>query len=129
MVEVNGDAANIQRGRIYLLPPLPYMEFLGLMSKTRALLTDSGGIQEETTYLKIPCLTLRDNTERPVTVELGTNQIVGLDKGKIIPSLCRIMDNAWPLSMTPPLWDGHAAERIVKVLESKRSILCSRSAA
>jgi UDP-N-acetylglucosamine 2-epimerase (non-hydrolysing) len=104
------------------------MEFLRLMFKTRALLTDSGGIQEETTFLKIPCLTLRDNTERPVTVELGTNQVVGLDQGRIMSSLCRIMENTWPIAMTPPLWDGRAAERIVKVLHSKRFLLCSRTA-
>ena len=129
LVELNGNAASIQRGFIYLLPPLPYMEFLRLMSKTRALLTDSGGIQEETTFLNIPCLTLRDNTERPVTVELGTNQIVGLDQGRIMSSLCRIMENTWPTAMTPPLWDGRAAERIAKVLQSTRSRLCSRTAA
>jgi UDP-N-acetylglucosamine 2-epimerase (non-hydrolysing) len=122
LVELNGDAANIERGFIYLLPPLPYMEFLRLMSKTRALLTDSGGIQEETTFLNIPCLTLRDNTERPVTVELGTNQIVGLDQGRIISSLCCIMENTWPTAMTPPLWDGRAAERVVEVLQKKLSL-------
>ncbi len=129
LVDLNDGLQKIQRGSIYLLPPLPYMEFLRLMSKTRALLTDSGGIQEETTFLNIPCLTLRDNTERPVTVELGTNQIVGLDQGKIISSLCRIMENTWSTAMTPPLWDGRAAERIVKALQSKRSVLCSRNAA
>jgi UDP-N-acetylglucosamine 2-epimerase (non-hydrolysing) len=129
LVELNGNAASIEQGFVYLLPPLPYMEFLRLMSKTRALLTDSGGIQEETTFLNIPCLTLRDNTERPVTVELGTNQIVGLDHGRIISSLCRIMENTWSTAVTPPLWDGHAAERIVKVLQQERSFLRSRSAA
>jgi UDP-N-acetylglucosamine 2-epimerase (non-hydrolysing) len=128
LVDLNDNWEKIQRGSIYLLPPLPYMEFLRLMFKTRALLTDSGGIQEETTFLKIPCLTLRDNTERPVTVELGTNQVVGLDQGRIMFSLCRIMENTWPIAMTPPLWDGRAAERIVKVLHSKRFLLCSRTA-
>jgi UDP-N-acetylglucosamine 2-epimerase (non-hydrolysing) len=129
LVELNGNAASIEQGFVYLLPPLPYMEFLRLMSKTRALLTDSGGVQEETTFLNIPCLTLRDNTERPVTVELGTNQIVGLDHGRIISSLCRIMENSWSTAVTPPLWDGRAAERIVKVLQQERSFLRSRSAA
>ncbi len=129
LVDLNDGLQKIQRGSIYLLPPLPYLEFLRLMSKTRALLTDSGGIQEETTFLNIPCLTLRDNTERPVTVELGTNQIVGVDQGKIISALCRIMENTWPTAMTPPLWDGRAAERIVKALRRKRSLLCSRPAA
>jgi UDP-N-acetylglucosamine 2-epimerase (non-hydrolysing) len=129
LVDLNDGLQKIQRGSIYLLPPVPYMEFLRLMSKTRALLTDSGGIQEETTFLNIPCLTLRENTERPVTVELGTNQIVGLDQGRIISSLCRIMENTWPAAITPPFWDGHAAERIVKALRSKRSLSCPRTAA
>ena len=129
LVQLNGKPANIQRGFVYLLPPLPYMEFLRLMSKSRALLTDSGGIQEETTFLNIPCLTLRDNTERPVTVEFGTNEIVGLDREKIILSLSGIMKNTWPTAMTPPLWDGRAAERIVKILQSKRPLSCSRPAA
>ena len=97
------------------------------MSKTRVLLTDSGGIQEETTFLNIPCLTLRDNTERPVTVELGTNQIVGLDQGRIVSSLCRIMDNTWPTAKTPPLWDGRAAQRVVEVLQKKRSFFYRRT--
>jgi len=129
LVELNGNAANIQRGVIYLLPPLPYMEFLRLMSKSRALLTDSGGIQEETTFLNIPCLTLRDNTERPVTVELGTNQIVGLNQIKIVSSLRLIIGNTWQAAVTPPFWDGRAAERIVKVLRKKCSLLSARAAA
>jgi UDP-N-acetylglucosamine 2-epimerase (non-hydrolysing) len=118
LVELNGKAANIKRDFIYLLPPLPYMEFLHLMSKSRALLTDSGGIQEESTFLGIPCLTLRGNTERPSTVELGTNEIVGLDCQKIASCLDTIMADRWKKTMTPPLWDGRAAERIVTVLIS-----------
>jgi len=94
------------------------------MSKSRALLTDSGGIQEETTFLNIPCLTLRDNTERPVTVVLGTNQIVGLDQTRIVSSLRRVMENTWQTAVTPPLWDGRAAERIVGVLR-KNAMLSS----
>ena len=116
LVELNGKTANIQRDYIYVLPPLPYMEFLQLMSKSKALLTDSGGIQEETTFLGIPCLTLRNNTERPSTVELGTNEIVGLDRDRIFSSLCRIMENSWKNAAIPPLWDGRAANRVVAVL-------------
>jgi UDP-N-acetylglucosamine 2-epimerase (non-hydrolysing) len=86
------------------------------MSKSKAVLTDSGGIQEETTFLGIPCLTLRNNTERPSTVELGTNQIVGLDREAILSSLCRIIGNDRRPASIPPLWDGRAAERIVAVL-------------
>jgi UDP-N-acetylglucosamine 2-epimerase (non-hydrolysing) len=128
-VELNGNSANIRRNSIYLLPPLPYIEFLRLMSKSRALLTDSGGIQEETTFLNIPCLTLRENTERPVTVELGTNQIVGLDQGRIMSSLCDFMENPRSTAMHPPLWDGRAAERIVEVLQKNLSLSCSQNTA
>jgi UDP-N-acetylglucosamine 2-epimerase (non-hydrolysing) len=117
LVELNGKAANIQRGFIHVLPPLPYMEFLRLMSKSKALLTDSGGIQEETTFLGIPCLTLRNNTERPSTVELGTNEIVGLDHQKISAHLENIMGGRWKDAMKPALWDGRAAERVVGVLK------------
>jgi UDP-N-acetylglucosamine 2-epimerase (non-hydrolysing) len=118
LVELNGNAANIDRGFIYLLPPLPYMEFLRLMSKSRALLTDSGGIQEESTFLGIPCLTLRDNTERPSTVELGTNEIVGLDGQKIAFCLDTVMADRWKKASTPPLWDGRAAQRVVRALST-----------
>jgi UDP-N-acetylglucosamine 2-epimerase (non-hydrolysing) len=105
-----------RQGYIYLLPPLGYLEFLWLMSKSTAVLTDSGGIQEETTFLRIPCMTLRDNTERPVTVELGTNQLVGLDLQKILSSLDRIMNGEWQAGVVPQLWDGRSAERVVEVL-------------
>jgi UDP-N-acetylglucosamine 2-epimerase (non-hydrolysing) len=116
LVELNDNAARIQRDFIYVLPPLPYMEFLRLMSKSRALLTDSGGIQEESTFLGIPCLTLRNNTERPSTVELGTNEIVGLDCQRVVSCLNTIMGGRWKKGLTPPLWDGRAAERVVGVL-------------
>ena len=99
-----------------LLEPLPYVQFLSLVADARAVLTDSGGIQEETTYLGIPCFTLRDNTERPITVEVGTNVLLGLDPDRIgaIPGLLAASP-ARPRGV-PPLWDGHAAERIVDVL-------------
>jgi len=99
-----------------LLEPLPYVEFLSLVADARAVLTDSGGIQEETTYLGVPCFTLRDNTERPITVEAGTNVLLGLDPDRIaeIPGL---LSAARARATTvPPLWDGHAAERIADVL-------------
>jgi len=115
-VEVNEEVREIQPGWIYLLPPLSYLDFLFAMSRTRAVLTDSGGIQEETTYLKIPCLTLRENTERPVTVEVGTNEIVGLDRDRILSGLRNIIAGNWKKASLPPLWDGKAAERIVRVI-------------
>src|SRR5262249_55799132 len=119
LVELNGNTAKLQRGSIYVLPPLPYIEFLRFMSKCRALLTDSGGIQEESTFLGIPCLTLRNNTERPSTVELGTNEGVGLDCQKVASCLDTIMGGRWKKGLTPPLWDGRAAERVVSVLTSR----------
>ncbi len=99
-----------------LVDPLGYIEFLGLVASAGAVLTDSGGIQEETTYLGIPCFTLRDNTERPVTCELGTNTLLGLAPERIaeIPALMR--DAAGHSGQKPPFWDGKASERIVDVL-------------
>jgi len=119
LMDADQSLDRINRGLIYLLPPLPYLEFLRLMSKSKALLTDSGGIQEETTFLRIPCLTLRNNTERPITIELGGNKLVGLDCQTIICCLEQIMEGGWGSRGTPPLWDGHAAERVVNVLQSR----------
>ncbi len=98
-----------------LLPPLGYLEFLALVTASAGVLTDSGGIQEETTYLNIPCFTLRPNTERPITVELGTNTVLGLDPGRIldVPELIRSRPREGRI---PPLWDGNASRRIVEVL-------------
>ena len=81
------------------------------------MLTDSGGIQEETTVLGVPCLTLRENTERPITVALGTNRVVGTDVARIVPELDQVLAAAMPTRPTVPLWDGLAAERIVEILE------------
>ena len=99
-----------------LIDPLGYLDFLKLMSNATLVLTDSGGIQEETTILQVPCITLRENTERPVTAELGTNQIVGTDPATIIQAYRRAIDGNCAKSMIPPLWDGRAAERIVATL-------------
>jgi UDP-N-acetylglucosamine 2-epimerase (non-hydrolysing) len=95
-----------------LIEPIGYLDFLSLEADARAVLTDSGGIQEETTYLGVPCFTLRDNTERPVTIELGTNRLLGLDPSRIgdIPGL--LGDGREAPSEPPPGWDGHAAERL-----------------
>ncbi|MFB3904129.1 MAG: non-hydrolyzing UDP-N-acetylglucosamine 2-epimerase [Acidobacteriota bacterium] len=117
-VEIRRDVEEIQPGLVYLLPPLSYLDFLFTMSRATAVLTDSGGIQEETTFLGIPCLTLRENTERPVTVEVGSNEIVGLDQVRILACLDRISEGRWKKTAIPPLWDGRAAQRIVDVLEA-----------
>jgi len=103
-----------------LIDPLGYLDFLHLMENATFLLTDSGGIQEETTVLGIPCLTLRENTERPVTAELGTNVIVGMDTDKIVNESFRILAGEFKKGEVPPLWDGKAAERIVGILEDKQ---------
>jgi UDP-N-acetylglucosamine 2-epimerase (non-hydrolysing) len=101
-----------------LIEPLGYLDFLNLSSSARLVLTDSGGIQEETTALGIPCLTLRENTERPITVEMGTNVIVGTDTTKIIAAASATLNGSArkPLEQ-PPLWDGHTSERILNALE------------
>jgi UDP-N-acetylglucosamine 2-epimerase (non-hydrolysing) len=96
--------------------PLGYLDFVGLLSRAQLVLTDSGGIQEETTVLGVPCLTLRDNTERPVTVTHGTNQIVGTDPTRIAAAACEALERPPAASIRPPLWDGHAADRIVAIL-------------
>lgn len=99
-----------------LIEPLGYLEFLDLMMHASLVLTDSGGIQEETTILSIPCLTLRDNTERPITIEEGTNRLVGSDPGRIVAAAREVVATGGPPGRLPELWDGHAAERIVTVL-------------
>ncbi len=102
--------------RLHLTEPLGYLDFLGLMETAPGVLTDSGGVQEETTYLGVPCFTLRANTERPITIELGTNRCLGLAPERIagIPNL--IAQNVHEPRRVPPGWDGHAAGRIVSVL-------------
>jgi len=104
---------------IKCIPPLSYRENLCLMSKARVVLTDSGGIQEETTYLGIPCLTLRENTERPVTITLGTSRLVGNNPEKISGGFQDVMNGAWQKGQPIPLWDGKAGERIAKILGDK----------
>jgi UDP-N-acetylglucosamine 2-epimerase (non-hydrolysing) len=113
--------ANIERfalspllagAKITLLPPQGYLEMLGLMGQARLVLTDSGGIQEETTALAVPCLTMRDNTERPITVDQGTNTLVGRNRARTLECVDDILKNGGKRGKTPELWDGHAAERI-----------------
>jgi UDP-N-acetylglucosamine 2-epimerase (non-hydrolysing) len=99
-----------------LLAPLPYVHFLALQSRAAVVITDSGGIQEETTFLGVPCLTVRANTERPVTVEIGTNILVGRDLGRICRETATILSGKHKVGRIPPLWDGQASERIAAVL-------------
>ncbi|MGB7471679.1 MAG: UDP-N-acetylglucosamine 2-epimerase, partial [Candidatus Acidiferrum sp.] len=102
--------------QLKLIPPVGYLDFLCLLSKATLVLTDSGGIQEETTALGVPCLTLRENTERPITISQGTNRLIGTAPPKIIAAAQQILAGKGKPGRIPPLWDGHSAERIVQVL-------------
>jgi UDP-N-acetylglucosamine 2-epimerase (non-hydrolysing) len=102
--------------RVLPAPPLRYLDMLALMGEARLVLTDSGGIQEETTALGVPCITLRENTERPITVDEGTNSIVGTDPARIRAAFDEAMAGGGKRGRVPALWDGHAAERIVAVI-------------
>jgi UDP-N-acetylglucosamine 2-epimerase (non-hydrolysing) len=101
---------------VRLLEPVGYLEFLSLQAEAAGVLTDSGGVQEETTYLGVPCFTLRDNTERPVTVRAGTNTLLGLDPSRIAEVLPALAHTNGTAHTAPPGWDGHAAERLAAVI-------------
>jgi UDP-N-acetylglucosamine 2-epimerase len=107
--------------RLRLLDPLPYLEFIARQRRAAVVITDSGGIQEETTFLGVPCLTVRENTERPITVTMGTNQLVGRDLKRLRSAVGRILNSNSeglkpPGAAKIPFWDGHAAERIAKIV-------------
>jgi UDP-N-acetylglucosamine 2-epimerase (non-hydrolysing) len=99
-----------------LMDPLPYLDFLALQTRATAVITDSGGIQEETTYLGVPCLTVRENTERPVTSTMGTNILVGRSIPRVRDAMQNILQGNTKKGAVPPLWDGHASERIATIL-------------
>jgi UDP-N-acetylglucosamine 2-epimerase (non-hydrolysing) len=101
--------------RLRLTPPKGYLDFLQLIDAAKVVLTDSGGIQEETTALGVPCLTLRRNTERPITCEVGSNVLVGHDRQKVCAALASVMAGSFPIGRRPDLWDGHSGERIAAV--------------
>jgi UDP-N-acetylglucosamine 2-epimerase (non-hydrolysing) len=104
--------------RLLLVEPLPYLEFNYLTERALAVITDSGGITEETTVMKVPCMTLRDNTERPETCEIGTNELIGTNPDAIAPAMNTLLSGNWKEGSIPDLWDGKTAERITKILES-----------
>jgi len=107
-------------GGLHLAEPMRYLEFVDLLRGARLVLTDSGGVQEETAVLGVPCLTLRPNTERPVTISEGTNQLVGTDPARVLEAVDQALArNVAPAGVHPPLWDGRAAERLAAILERK----------
>ncbi len=106
----------LNAGQLSLLDPCPYVDFLRLQSRATVVITDSGGIQEETTYLGVPCLTMRENTERPITVSMGTNVLVGRDRDKLHAELSRVLAGKAKKGTVPPLWDGHTGERIADII-------------
>jgi len=113
-VDLSGSTA--KRGTVSCVEPVGYVDFLRLQADARLVLTDSGGIQEETTILGVPCLTLRENTERPITIEMGTNRLVGSDPAVIRREALAALDGRRPEAARPPLWDGKAGERIADAI-------------
>ncbi len=111
-LNLNSDSSK----NILLTDPVGYIDFIALIKNAELLVTDSGGIQEETTYLGVQCITVRNNTERPVTVEVGTNQLIGTDLGKVEAAAKQVLNGKKKKGKIPDKWDGHAAERIVEVL-------------
>jgi UDP-N-acetylglucosamine 2-epimerase (non-hydrolysing) len=113
-LDEDGYAPGLEKSSVVTCEPLSYLEFLGLEAEARAVVTDSGGVQEETSALGVPCFTIRDSTERPVTVELGTNTVLGARPGRIAEIAGLLAD---PKQGTPiPLWDGHAGRRAAEAV-------------
>ncbi|MCX6722832.1 MAG: UDP-N-acetylglucosamine 2-epimerase, partial [Candidatus Staskawiczbacteria bacterium] len=113
--------SNFLKGKnnFILIKPMGYLDMINLMENAKLVLTDSGGIQEETTVLKIPCLTLRNSTERPITVEIGTNKVIGTNRDVIIKEIFKIFKNGIKDKKIPKYWDGKTAERIIKIINNK----------
>jgi len=103
---------------ITLGPPMGYFDFQKLIANAKMVITDSGGIQEETSFMQVPCITLRQNTERPVTIELGSNVLMDMDADKIVDAITQIKDGNWKSSQVPPKWDGKSTERILEAIQA-----------
>jgi UDP-N-acetylglucosamine 2-epimerase (non-hydrolysing) len=120
----------LQDRGVWMMPPASYLDFLDLMQHAVMVITDSGGVQEETTFLGVPCITYRDNTERPVTVSMGTNRVVGCDPRQLLHSALEVLESrnihARSTLLCPPLWDGRTAARIVPIL---KQVFCRSDAA
>jgi UDP-N-acetylglucosamine 2-epimerase (non-hydrolysing) len=142
-IESAGESAGLSAARVWkggllpvsglwMMPPAPYLDFLDLVQHAVMVITDSGGVQEETTFLGVPCLTYRDNTERPVTVSMGTNQVVGCDPHRLLLNALEVLESTHQgkggsTPVRPPLWDGRTAPRIVRVLKAaaQRDMACT----
>ena len=114
--------SKICQKNLHIVDPQPYLEFNYLVKKAKAVITDSGGVTEETTVLGVPCMTLRDSTERPETVTVGTNQLIGTDPKALEPALSNLFAGKWQEGGIPEKWDGKTADRIVFILEK---LLCN----
>ena len=110
---------DVESPNLHMIEPMGYLEFNYLVKYAKAVMTDSGGITEETTVMGIPCMTLRDNTERPETITVGTNELIGTNPEAIGPAMEKLFSGNWKNGGIPEKWDGHAAERIVEVLIKK----------
>ena len=110
------DALKKRMANLHIVEPMGYLEFNYLVERAKAVVTDSGGITEETTVMGVPCITLRDNTERPETCTIGTNELIGTNPDAIAPALRKLFAGEWKKGAIPPLWDGHTAERIIAIL-------------
>jgi UDP-N-acetylglucosamine 2-epimerase (non-hydrolysing) len=113
----------IEHPRLHIIDPLGYLEFNYLVENSKAVITDSGGITEETTVMGIPCMTLRDNTERPETVTIGSNELIGTDPKAIKPSMEKLFSGKWKKGSIPEKWDGKTADRIVAVLTKIKNLV------
>jgi UDP-N-acetylglucosamine 2-epimerase (non-hydrolysing) len=111
-------AMGVLPSNLVLVDPQPYLEFNYLVQHAKAVITDSGGVTEETTVMGVPCITMRDTTERPETVSMGTNELIGTDPSRVAPALDRLFEGRWKHGSIPPLWDGKTSERIAERLEA-----------
>ncbi len=110
------EGLGVSHPRLHMVEPLSYLEFNYLVERAKAVVTDSGGITEEASLMNVPCMTLRDNTERPETMDLGTNELLGTDPKAIKPAMEKLFSGTWKQAQEIPLWDGHCAERIIEAL-------------
>ncbi|TYB79048.1 non-hydrolyzing UDP-N-acetylglucosamine 2-epimerase [Bizionia myxarmorum] len=110
------EGLGVSHPRLHMVEPLSYLEFNYLVERAKAVVTDSGGITEEASIMNVPCMTLRDNTERPETMSLGTNELLGTDPKAIQPAMKKLFEGNWKQNQEIPMWDGHCAERIIEIL-------------